>query len=144
MAFFQIPRIPVNPDGTVSMYNYSGTDIPAALVVAFDSTNLPDPTSATGKAGYGCTLPGADGAYLVGVTIETIKAGAAGRVMVDGVAPVTVNSSAGVTAGQVLMAENATGCVKTQTSGHAQIGQAWGTAAANGTVPVYINIANNA
>lgn len=140
MSFFQLPRTPINADGTISVYNYGSSDIAANLAVEVDTTNLPDP--ANGKHGYGVQLPASDGDFPFGVTVETIKAGGAGRVQVSGIIPCVASGT--VTAGGSVMVEGTTGKVKTQSGSNSQLGQALTTAATGLQVAVKIEISINA
>lgn len=128
--------------------NVSGTDIPAGTAVMIDATNTISASSLTD--GIAVKLPSADGVDgTIGVTMEiipkaTAAAGAvAGRVRFPG--PIAVCTASGaVTAGTSVMAESATGKVKTCGAGKVQLGVALTTAADTDVCLVALAVAKNA
>lgn len=145
---FQGASAPSYSDFTFKNYNAS-TDIGANLAVKLDTTNVLDGTD-NGTWGAVDT-PGVipvtgDGDIVVGVTMETIKAGGVGRVRTAGIASMSADGA--ITAGAAVMASSAGGKVgfaKAQTAGKAQIGIALNTTSADSEpVLVLVSLAKNA
>jgi hypothetical protein len=143
----QLPNSGNGPND-LPFINMTGTDIAAGLVVGLDGSNVFGPTNVLD--GIAVALAGADGALVIGVTLETLKAGSgagvagtAGRIRTVGQITVCTASGA-VTAGTVVMVEANTGKVKTQTSAKAQIGYALTTGASGDQVYVMLSGAWNA
>lgn len=88
----------------VTMKNYGLTDIGSNLGVLFDAAHV----QAGGDAPPGCVLPTASGgvAGTAGVTQEIIPAGGQGRVVFNGVAPMTSDGT--ITAGGYVQVSDTT------------------------------------
>ena len=130
--------------GDVARVNYSGTDIPANIFVQLDATNV---VGVSTNTGVGVVIPTAAGAipHGIGCTMETLKAGDAGRVRTQG--DVLAIANGAVTAGQVLMISTTAaklGWVSTQTAAQPQCGIALSSAADGESVLVQIAFAKNA
>lgn len=101
------------------MKNNSGSDINPGYAVTVDGSNLLGGTNSS----VGCKLPPTSGSEVtIGITMETIKAGAIGRVRVAGLA--VAKASGSVTAGTYLQAQVTSGNegkLSTCGSGKAQI-----------------------
>lgn len=107
-------------------HNYGGSDIAAGSAVAVDSTNVVDGAS---KDGVGCMLPASAGDPVVGVTLETIKAGARGTVRCFGPIAQMTAGTGGTTAGSYVEA-NTDGTAIPYVTNHAALGIALTTSAA--------------
>lgn len=132
---FLYARIPQPSD--LSCKNASGSDIAAGNVVTLDPAN---PVSATqSEPGI---KQGTTDDFAFGIAIEAIANGKSGRVARGSIAQAV--ASAAITAGAVVQAD-ASGKVKTQGAGKAQVGQALTAAAADGDkILVALAVAKNA
>jgi predicted RecA/RadA family phage recombinase len=134
---FQYARVPKPSDQAV--INTSASIITAKSVVKLDTAN---PMSGT-QTNIGVTLAGSAD-YPLGVAVEDIPVGKAGRMSPGGSGWEPVVAASAITIGTVVAAA-AAGQVRTQTSGQPQLGFALGTAAAQGDViMVKVDIAKNA
>lgn len=118
-------------------YNATGSDIPAGTTVKIDTAN---PMS--GSQGAPGVVTATLNAVPYGITVETLKSKAYGRVQRGGRA--NTFASGAVTVGDVVQCD-ASGQVKTQSAGEPQLGIALtNTANAADPIQVAIAIAKNA
>ncbi len=128
------------PGADLALYNFGGTDIAAGLGVLADTANT---MSAQNKEAPGVALPAIAGSIdaSLGVTVDTIKAGAVGRVRLSGGVPMTADGA--ITAGDYITLSSAAGKLgfaKTAAkgSGVIVIGQALDTVADGDTVLAWL------
>lgn len=117
-----------------SFHNYSGSDIAAGVVVKYDGSN-----DATASALAGIAPTSATTDAPLGVTLEKIRDGADGRVVIGG-AMVAATAKGAVTFGQSLMAGSTSGTCSTRTPGKPQLGKCFRTAADGATTLVFVNV----
>lgn len=128
-------RIPLNPDGTITVKNTDSSNaFVAGNVVTFDASN---PLSGTQPA-PGAVLSTTDD-LAAGVCIESIAKTAYGRVQVDGFVQVVATGS--ITANTMVEADTSGG-VKTCASGKPAIGRALTAASNNGDL-IWIQVVLN-
>lgn len=139
----QQARIPTNFE--IPVFNNSGTDIAANVVLSLDGANLMS-NSLTSQAGI-CVVPaptGANPAVALGVSVEIIPNGQSGRMAGPGQVGLAVCDGA-VTGGTVVDASAAVaGKIKAHTAAKNQFGIALTTGADLDTIPVLISPAANA
>ncbi len=125
----QLGQIPSTTDQPYR--NYSGTDIPSNVAVSVDATNQIGPI---GNEGVGIIPVAASGNVVIGVTMETIKAGSEGRVRALG-PTAWMKADGAITAGAYVDASAAAtkvGWAKAHAAGKATIGIALNSADADG------------
>lgn len=125
MSYF-VQLLETGHQNDYGVQNYSGTDIPANYLVMVDTTYyLGNSSSPVGPAdGIGVALPSGSGVRCIGVTLEIIKASAAGagtagnggRVRFFGPQAVMLATAAIAINAQVMADGTTAGLVKTYTS----------------------------
>lgn len=136
---FQFAGYPIQ-GADLALYNFGGADIAAGLGVLIDTANT---MSAQNKEAPGVALPAVAGSIdaSLGVTVDTLKAGAIGRVRFLGAVPMTADSP--ITAGDYITVSSAAGKLgfaKTAAkgSGIVVLGEALDTVADGDTVLVWL------
>lgn len=134
-TFLQHGGLPV-PGGDLSLHNYSGTDIASGVAVIMD-------TAASSFMGVSAIATAASVELTIGITMETIPAGKAGRVRTCGAAVCTAGET--ILRGNAVQIDSAAGRegqVKLLVAGKTQLGRALSNAVLGDEILVWVRVAS--